>query len=116
MGFGMVVPSAHLAGASGKMQRLNFIDALRAAIVAFVIVHHAAMAYGPHGGYWPMRDSAQSDWFLPFYIVNSAIGLGLLFFLAGYFVPGAYDRRGSMAFPLRTLDQARCTTGLFPPR
>ena len=98
MGFGMVVPSAHLAGGSGKMQRLNFIDALRAAIVAFVLIHHAAMAYGPHGGYWPMHDSAQSDWFLPFYIVNSAIGLWLLFLLAGYFVSGAYDRKGAWHF------------------
>ena len=54
----MVVSSAHLA-ARGKMERLNFIDALRATIVAFVIVHHAALAYGPHGGYWPMQDSVQ---------------------------------------------------------
>ena len=93
----MVVLSPSLVGANGKM-RLDFIDALRMTIVAFVIVHHAAMAYGPHGGYWPIHDSAQSDWFLPFYIVNSAIGLGLLFFLAGYFAPGSYDRKGAWHF------------------
>jgi hypothetical protein len=94
----MVVPSAHASDASGKTQRLDFIDALRVTIVAFVIVHHAALAYGPHGGYWPMQDRAQSHWFLPFYIVNSAVGLGLLFLLAGYFVPGSYDRKGGWDF------------------
>jgi hypothetical protein len=44
---------------------------------------------------------AQSDWFLPFYIVNSAIGLGLLFLLAGYFV----------LFGCGFIDAGRCMTG-----
>jgi hypothetical protein len=45
-----------------------------------------------------VTDSAQSDWFRPFYTVNAAIGMGLLFFVAGYFVPGSYDRKGSRRF------------------
>lgn len=28
------------------------------------------------------------------YTVNAAVGMGLLFFLAGYFVPRSYDRKG----------------------
>lgn len=84
--------------ARGTKDRLGFIDALRASIVAFVIVHHAAQAYGPTGGFRLVSDSAQSDWFAPFYTVNSAFGLGLLFLLAGYFVPGSYDRKGAWGF------------------
>lgn len=84
--------------AQGARERLGFVDALRASVVAFVIVHHAAQAYGPTGGVWPVEDPAQSDWFGPFYTVNSAFGLGLLFLLAGYFVPSSFDRRGARGF------------------
>jgi peptidoglycan/LPS O-acetylase OafA/YrhL len=82
----------------GKTERLFFVDALRVLIVLFVIVHHAAQAYGPTGGMWPVHDQAQSDWFLPFYTVNAAFGLGLLFLLAGYFVPSSYERKGPRRF------------------
>src|SRR5262249_2482724 len=50
--------------------RLFFIDALRVAAIVFVIIHHAAQAYGPTGGFWPVHDRAQSDWFTPFYTAN----------------------------------------------
>ena len=78
--------------------RLEFIDALRVGIIAFVIVHHAAQAYGPTGGFWPVHDRAQSDWFLPFYTANAAFGMGLMFLLAGYFVPASCDRKGPQDF------------------
>ena len=79
-------------------QRLVFIDALRVAAIVFVIVHHAAQAYGPTGGFWPVHDRAQSDWFAPFYTANAAFGMGLMFLLAGYFVPPAHDRKGARRF------------------
>jgi len=63
-----------------------------------LIVHHAAQAYGPTGGMWPVHDQAQSDWFRPFYTVNAAFGLGLLFLLAGYFVPNSCERKGPARF------------------
>jgi hypothetical protein len=47
--------------------RLVFIDLLRVAAIAFVIIHHSALAYGPTGGFWPVHDRSQSDWFTPFY-------------------------------------------------
>lgn len=83
---------------SGTGGRLAFLDALRVAVIAMVIVHHAAQAYGPTGGIWPVRDAVQSAWFRPFYTVNAAVGLGLLFLLAGYFVPGTCDRKGPRRF------------------
>ena len=63
-----------------------------------VITHHAAQAYGPTGGVWPVTDPASSDWFRPFYTVNASVGLGLLFLLAGYMVPRSVDRKGSGRF------------------
>ncbi|MGY3546420.1 glucan biosynthesis protein C [Bradyrhizobium sp. USDA 4472] len=79
-------------------KRLVFIDALRVAAIIFVIVHHAGQAYGPTGGFWPVHDRAQSDWFTPFYTANAAFGMGLMFMLAGYFVPPSYDRKGPRLF------------------
>jgi peptidoglycan/LPS O-acetylase OafA/YrhL len=79
-------------------ERLIFPDVLRVAIVAMVIVHHAAQAYGPTGGVWPVEDEVTSDWFLPFYTANAAVGLGLLFLLAGYFTGHSYDRKGIERF------------------
>src|SRR6201997_4639671 len=79
-------------------KRLVFIDALRVAAIAFVIIHHAAQAHGPTGGSWPVHDRAQSDWFTPFYTANAAFGMGLMFLLAGYFVPPSYDRKGARRF------------------
>ncbi|GIH95792.1 acyltransferase family protein [Planobispora siamensis] len=93
-------PSAQEPPAASRVgtERLVFADVLRTALVAMVIVHHAAQAYGPTGGTWPVEDPAQSEWFRPFYTVNAAIGLGLLFLLAGYFVPASCDRKGSGCF------------------
>jgi peptidoglycan/LPS O-acetylase OafA/YrhL len=34
-------------------KRLVFIDALRVAAIVFVIIHHAAQAYGPTGAFGP---------------------------------------------------------------
>jgi peptidoglycan/LPS O-acetylase OafA/YrhL len=76
-------------------KRLTFIDALRVAAIVFVIVHHAAQAYGPTDGFWPVHDRAQSGWFTPFYTAHAAFGMGLMFLLAGYFVPPSYDRKGA---------------------
>jgi glucan biosynthesis protein C len=66
---------------------MGFVDVLRVAVIVMVIAHHATQAYGPTGGTWPVTDPRPSDWFRPFYTGNDAIGMGLLFFLAGYFVP-----------------------------
>lgn len=79
-------------------RRLVFIDALRVAAIAFVIIHHAAQAYGPTGGIWPVHDRAQSGWFTPFYTANAAFGMGLMFLLAGYFVAPSYNRKGPRLF------------------
>jgi len=90
--------AVHGSGQRSLYQRLIFIDALRVAAVALVIVHHAAQAYGPTGGFWPVHDKAQSAWFLPFYTANAAFGMGLLFLVAGYFTSASVARKGARLF------------------
>jgi peptidoglycan/LPS O-acetylase OafA/YrhL len=77
---------------------LVFVDVLRDAVIAWVVVHHAALAYGPTSLSWPVHDPAHSDWFGPLLAEDAAIGLGLLFLLAGYFVPGSCERKGAGCF------------------
>lgn len=78
--------------------RMVFVDVLRVALIVLVIAHHSAQAYGPTGGSWPVEDPANSDLLGPFFAVNAAFFMGLLFFLAGYFAPGSYDRKGPSRF------------------
>ncbi|HLK39036.1 MAG TPA: acyltransferase family protein [Polyangiaceae bacterium] len=63
-----------------------------------MIVHHAAQAYGPTGGYWTIHHRTVIEGLRAFYAVNAAFGLGLLFLLAGYFVPGSCERKGARRF------------------
>ena len=90
-------PSMSL-GTNAGGSRLQFVDALRVTVIAVVIAHHAAQPYGPTGGDWPVSDPANLAWLEPFYFVNAAFGLSLLFLLAGYFVPRAVDRKGPTTF------------------
>jgi glucan biosynthesis protein C len=82
----------------GDAGRLVFVDVLRVVVIGLVVAHHAAQPYGPTGGDWVTSDPASMAWLGPFFTVNAAFGMGLLFFLAGYFVPGSYDRRGATPF------------------
>jgi peptidoglycan/LPS O-acetylase OafA/YrhL len=81
-----------------KAERLAFADALRVAVIVFVIVHHAARAYGPTGGEWTIHHPTVIEGLRAFFVVNVSFGLGLLFLLAGYFVPGSYERKGARRF------------------
>jgi glucans biosynthesis protein C len=83
---------------AAKAERLVFADALRVAVIVFVIVHHAAQAYVPTGGYWTIHHRTVIEGLRAFSTVNAAFGLGLLFLLAGYFVPRSYERKGPRRF------------------
>ena len=78
--------------------RLAFVDVLRVVVIILVVAHHSAQPYGPTGGEWAVTDPANTEWLGPFFAVNAAFGLGLLFLLAGYFVPRSYDRKGGRRF------------------
>jgi surface polysaccharide O-acyltransferase-like enzyme len=88
---------AGLAAAEAS-PRLAYIDNLRIAVVAIVVVHHAAQAYGNGGAGWAFPNPEQAIILTPFLAVNAAFGMGLMFLLAGYFVPRAYEHRGAYGF------------------
>jgi len=67
--------------------RLFGLDKLRVALTFLVIAHHAAQAYGPTGGGWPIFNDERSAILGPFFSVNAAFFMGLFFLIAGYFVP-----------------------------
>jgi glucan biosynthesis protein C len=88
--------------ATGKTSRLFFIDHLRAALVILVILHHLALVYGgiPPFYYFepPTDDPLAGLLALVFVLFNQAWFMGAFFLLAGYFTPGAYDRKGPGSF------------------
>lgn len=81
-----------------KLERLYFIDNLRWSMIILVLFVHASVTYGPIGS-WIFRDSAGasegSDIILTiFSVFSQAFFMGFLFFLAGYFLPASYLRKG----------------------
>ncbi len=93
--------------------RLFYLDNLRILLTVLVVLFHAAITYGniPNWYYaaiiygnipiWyytePARDSsgAALDLLVMF---NQTFFMGLFFLIAGYFVPGSYDRKGGRSF------------------
>jgi glucan biosynthesis protein C len=77
--------------------RLLFIDNIRIFLTMLVIAHHLMVIYTGSGG-WIYHEGRQDDitaalggWFCA---VNQSYFMGLFLFVAAYFVPGAYDRKG----------------------
>jgi fucose 4-O-acetylase-like acetyltransferase len=86
-------------GAGG---RLVYLDLLRAALVALVICHHAAVANGAQGGWYyivPAPEGSVAPLVLTvFAAINQAFFMSLLFFVSGFFTAPAYDRKGLLPF------------------
>ena len=78
--------------------RMAYVDILRVALTMLVVAHHAAQAYGPTGGNWPITNETTTRVLGPFFAVNSMFFMGLFFLIAGYFVPRSYDRKGGGEF------------------
>jgi Acyltransferase family len=93
-------PSQAAAAPQGK--RLLFIDNFRILLICGVLVDHLGITYGSIGS-WMYRDPAAPDLFTGAFLTTlngilMACGMGLFFFLAGYFTPGSYDRKGGASF------------------
>jgi glucans biosynthesis protein C len=82
--------------------RLLFIDNLRWTMIMLVITMHAAVTYSNLGRwYYNEKSHLDTGTFLFFASYQSwlqAFFMGLLFFIAGYFVPAKFDRKGAGRF------------------
>ncbi|HEY3420490.1 MAG TPA: acyltransferase family protein [Methanomassiliicoccales archaeon] len=97
--------------------RLHYIDNLRWTLIILVIVVHASATYGPVGG-WFYYDRASTDaatgmiltW-IP--TVSQTFFMGLMFFLAGYFIPSSLERKGKSRFVAERLKRLGIPVILF---
>ena len=81
--------------------RILFIDNLRIYLTILVVLHHLMIIYSGSGG-WIYHEGRQDEitsaigsWFTA---INHAYFMGLFLFVAAYFVPGSYDRKGAARF------------------
>jgi glucan biosynthesis protein C len=98
------IPAATVqkAPARSGAVRLIFIDNLRWVMIMFVLSMHAAVTYSGNGGWYYKEHATLSKGELFVFVTYQAFlqsfFMGLLFFVAGYFVPGAYDKKGGSRF------------------
>ncbi len=90
-------------GRSGEKQdRYAYLDNLRVFLVALVICHHQAIAFGAPGGWYYIVERSPDVLSLValtlFVGVNQSFFMSLLFFIAGYFTPLSLDRKGAARF------------------
>src|ERR1019366_8204131 len=91
-----------MPGQAQSNARLGYIDNLRSTMIVWVVVFHTAITYS-HIGSWYYSDPKPADEvssfvFLTLEVHSQAFFMGLLFLLAGYFVSGAFDRKGIRRF------------------
>jgi acyltransferase-like protein len=86
------------AHAAPARTRLDFLDNLRWVMIVLVVSMHAAVTYSHLGSWYFMEDpkpgTAVIVVFATYQTFLQAFFMGLLFLIAGYFVPGAFDRKG----------------------
>jgi len=92
---------------SGLMNNIQnkreiYIDNLRLLLIILVVMQHISVTYSGMGSWYYMEGKNISlpskIFFLFFNSFNQSYFMGLLFFIAGYFVPGAYNRKGFLKF------------------
>ncbi|MFJ9414154.1 acyltransferase family protein [Streptomyces sp. NPDC101227] len=80
--------------------RMLYVDNLRIALTALVVLHHTAVTYGNIPAWYytePARDGSGLVLDL-FVMLNQAFFMGFFFMIAGFFTPASYDRKGARPF------------------
>jgi fucose 4-O-acetylase-like acetyltransferase len=111
------MPEATIARRRVAPDRLLFVDNVRWVMILLVLSMHAAVTYSPFGG-WYYREHAESGratllFFATYQSFLQGFFMALLFFVAGYFVPQSYDRKGAAAFLAGRLVRLGLPTILF---
>lgn len=75
-------------------RRLPFLDHLRSLMVVLVLIFHAGASYASAVDFWPFHD-ANTSGLIDFYMfLGDVFLMGTLFFIAGFFAPPSYEKRG----------------------
>jgi peptidoglycan/LPS O-acetylase OafA/YrhL len=80
--------------------RLLYVDNLRTALTALVVIHHAAITYStiPLWYYKEPATDASATLLDVLLVLNQAFFMGAFFLISALFVPGSYDRKGAGRF------------------
>ncbi len=88
--------------ATRPAERLLFIDNLRWTAIVLVLSMHAADTYSPLGNWYFVDRKPLTTptllFFAAWQMYLQAFFMGLLFFIAGFFVPSSFDRKGPANF------------------
>jgi glucans biosynthesis protein C len=79
-------------------ERVVYMDNIKIFLTCLVVAHHAAQAYGPTGGVWPVEDAAKIPVLKNFFFINAAFMMGLYFFISGYFMMFSIKRKTTGQF------------------
>jgi glucans biosynthesis protein C len=79
-------------------RRLYFVDNLRVALTALVIIHHVGQAFGGTGGWWYFQDAVRSPLLSILFVLDRSFFMSLFFMISGYFLPASFDRKGAGSF------------------
>jgi len=85
-----------------KGSRIAYVDNLRALMITLVVLTHVAVTYSGLGSwFYKENQNVGMTSMVLFGIYQSfaqAFSMGLLFLLAGYFIPGSLERKGAARF------------------
>lgn len=79
-------------------QRITYMDNIKVFLTCLVVAHHAAQAYGPTGGVWPVSNTEKVQALGNFFFINAAFMMGLYFFISGYFMMFSIRRKTNGQF------------------
>ena len=81
------------------MNRLNFLDNLKAFIIIVVVAHHVAMGYTTWDlPSWYVNDTQKNQLFNYFINLNDGYMMPIMFFVSGYFAPMVLSKKGARQF------------------
>src|SRR6185503_5739365 len=82
--------------------RLLFIDNIRWSIIILVLSMHASDTYSPFGNWYytdrPPLSQGERVFFATYQSWLQGFFMALLFFVAAYFTPASYDRKGASKY------------------